>query len=214
MVRPQVARAIQRRDGARHQVGRDHRKRGADRQRQEQVLADPRDEHQREEHDHRRHRRHQHGHGDLLGAVAGGVERLLAHVKVPDRVLDVDDAVVDHAPRISASPPSVMMFRVWPVKYSPRNAARIDSGIDRATITVLRRLPRNSSTTSEARTAPRTAFEVEVAEGVADVLRLIEGDLDVDVLRDAAAAMQLGQERLDVVDDADGAGPARRSSGM
>ena len=57
-------------------------------------------------------------------------------------------------PSTKASPPSVMMLSVCPVRYRPKNAASTDSGIDNATIQVLRRLPRNSSTTSDASTAP------------------------------------------------------------
>ena len=71
-------------------------------------------------------------------------------------------------PIASASPPSVIRLMVWPVRNSPASPAKIDSGIDSETITVLRQLPRNTRIISETRidemiaswttfsTAPRT----------------------------------------------------------
>ena len=47
-------------------------------------------------------------------------------------------------PTARLRPPSVMMLSVWPVAASAMIAARIDSGIDTATMTVDRHDPRNS----------------------------------------------------------------------
>ena len=46
-------------------------------------------------------------------------------------------------PTASASPPSVMTLIVWPSARSASSAATTLSGIDAATISVLRQLPKN-----------------------------------------------------------------------
>ena len=47
-------------------------------------------------------------------------------------------------PMASARPPSVIRLIVWPVRNRPTMPAKIDSGIEAQTITVLRQLPRNT----------------------------------------------------------------------
>ena len=47
-------------------------------------------------------------------------------------------------PTARAMPPSVMMLSVWPSAHSTMIDTRIDSGIEMATISVLRHEPRNS----------------------------------------------------------------------
>ena len=47
-------------------------------------------------------------------------------------------------PTASDRPPSVITFRVWPRKWSIDKEKRIESGIETATISVLRQLPRNT----------------------------------------------------------------------
>ena len=47
-------------------------------------------------------------------------------------------------PTANAKPPNVMMLSVSPVKYMTHSDERIDSGIETATMMVLRQLPRNS----------------------------------------------------------------------
>ena len=47
-------------------------------------------------------------------------------------------------PTASASPPSVITLSEWPSANSSTIDDRIDSGIETATISVLRQLPRNS----------------------------------------------------------------------
>ena len=60
-------------------------------------------------------------------------------------------------PTESASPPSVMRLSVSPSAYSTRMEARIDSGMVRPMISVLRQLPRNSSTIAAVSAAARMA---------------------------------------------------------
>ncbi len=59
-------------------------------------------------------------------------------------------------PTASASASSVMMLSVKPMSHIPMNVPMIDVGIASAAISVLRKLPRNSSTTSDASSAPST----------------------------------------------------------
>ncbi len=59
-------------------------------------------------------------------------------------------------PTASASASSVMVFSVKPMSHMPMNVPMIDVGIASAAISVLRKLPRNSSTTSAASSAPST----------------------------------------------------------
>ena len=54
-------------------------------------------------------------------------------------------------PIASASPPSVIRLIVLPVRNSPMMPAKIDSGIEVETITVLRQLPRNTRISTETR---------------------------------------------------------------
>ncbi len=56
-------------------------------------------------------------------------------------------------PTDSASPPRVMAFRLWPSARSTSRAATTDSGMDTATIRVLRQLPRNSRIIAAVRQA-------------------------------------------------------------
>ena len=56
-------------------------------------------------------------------------------------------------PTARASPPSVMTLSVWPMTYSTLMDARMDSGIDVMTMSVLRHEPRNSRIISPVRQA-------------------------------------------------------------
>ena len=54
-------------------------------------------------------------------------------------------------PIASARPPSVIRLMLLPVRNNPMMPAKIDSGIEVATITVLRQLPRNTRISAETR---------------------------------------------------------------
>ena len=60
-------------------------------------------------------------------------------------------------PTASARPPSVMMLMVSPMKSSTISEARIDSGIETATIRVERQLPRKSRISAAVRPAAISA---------------------------------------------------------
>ena len=60
-------------------------------------------------------------------------------------------------PIASASPPSVMRLMVCPARNRPTTPAKIESGIEIATTTVLRQLPRNTRIISDTRIEERTA---------------------------------------------------------
>src|SRR5215510_12982468 len=60
-------------------------------------------------------------------------------------------------PTASASPPRVMTLSVWPMAPMTMREQRIDSGIDSATIRVLRQLPRNSKIIVAVRAAAMIA---------------------------------------------------------
>ncbi len=58
-------------------------------------------------------------------------------------------------PTASASASSVMVFSVNPISHISRNVPMIEVGMASAAMMVLRKFPRNSSTTSDARNDPR-----------------------------------------------------------
>jgi hypothetical protein len=58
-------------------------------------------------------------------------------------------------PTASASASKVIVFIVKPIHHMHMNVPTMEVGIATAAISVLRRLPRNNRTTSEARIAPR-----------------------------------------------------------
>jgi hypothetical protein len=68
-------------------------------------------------------------------------------------------------PTASASPPSVMTFRVWPSAHSTIAENRIDSGIEITTVSVERQLPRNirimSAVSAAAISASRTTPSID-----------------------------------------------------
>ena len=58
-------------------------------------------------------------------------------------------------PTASARPPSVITLMVWPSKHKTISEVRIESGMERQTISVLRQLPRNSRIMSPVKAARR-----------------------------------------------------------
>ena len=74
-------------------------------------------------------------------------------------------------PTASASPPRVIMFKVWPVSHSPISADSTARGIEMAMMTVERQLPRNiriirlvrPAASVPSRTTPLTAALTLVA---------------------------------------------------
>ena len=60
-------------------------------------------------------------------------------------------------PIASASPPSVMMLMVSPLKLRPMIEVKIAKGIDVHTMITLRQLPRNTRIINETRTEERMA---------------------------------------------------------
>ena len=93
--RLEEAAAQHRRQAYRDQAG--HQDRDADRDRElvQQPADDPAHEQHRDEHRDQRDGHRDDGEGNLLRAVVGGAHRRLAHLHVPDDVLEHHDRVVD-----------------------------------------------------------------------------------------------------------------------
>ena len=65
-----------------------------------------------------------------------------------------DNVIVSKVPITSANPPSVMMFTLWPVKYSATRAAVSERGIANPTTSAALMLRRNRKIISPANPAP------------------------------------------------------------
>ena len=97
MRRLQEPRAEQRHDRHRDEVRREQRQHDGQRQRREQEAADAVEKRHREEDDRAGQRRRQHGQRHFVAALLGRDLRRLAHLQVPEDVLEHDDRVVDQA---------------------------------------------------------------------------------------------------------------------
>jgi hypothetical protein len=84
-----------RRQQARHQQREHHRGGRRPAELLEELAGDAGHEGDRHEHRRQRQRRGDHRRADLVGGVAGRVQRRLAHAQVAHDVLDLDDGVVD-----------------------------------------------------------------------------------------------------------------------
>ena len=85
-------------------------------------------------------------------------------------------------PTASARPPSVMMLIVCPAAHSATTAESSANGIVVTTISALRQSRRNSSTIRPVSSAPSSPSLTSPANGVRHVARLIELEVDLDVL--------------------------------
>ena len=76
-------------------------------------------------------------------------------------------------PTASARPPSVITLMVCPSRLRMQSEARIESGIEMQTISVLRQLPRNSRIISAGQAGGDQGFAHHALNGGADEDRLI-----------------------------------------
>ena len=109
-------------------------------------------EQHRDEHRRQRQRHRDDGEADLLRAVQGRLERRLAHLHVPDDVLEHDDGVVHHEARPTASGPSgTGCPGCSPGRTSTAKVPTIDIGSARLGMIVAERLRRNRKMTITTR---------------------------------------------------------------
>ncbi len=114
-------------------------------------------------------------------------------------------------PTASASPPKVMMLRVWPSADSRAMENRIASGIETTITRVERQLPRNNRIIRPVKRGGDDAFLDHAGNGGAHEDRLVGQRHDLERLRQGL--LQPGQQRLDVVHDVEGRGFAALEDG-
>ena len=102
-------------------------------------------------------------------------------------------------PTASASPPSVMMFSVWPRAQSATIATRIDSGMLIVTISVLRHEPRNSRISSPVSDAAISALDQHAVDRRLDEARLVVSSSIF--IPSGMAAWIVGSSRVHLVGD-------------
>ena len=153
-------------------------------------------ERDRQEHRHERQRGREHRQADLLGretAAGNGLHLLL--VDEAEDVLEHDDGVVDDDADRQREREQRDDVEREALDHISANVPMIEIGMAIAAMIVLRRLPRNSSTTSAARRAPRTrcSFTAStlvriVAELSRTTLQLVAGRAASSDLRHARRA--------------------------
>ena len=114
-------------------------------------------------------------------------------------------------PTARAIPPSVMVLSEWPSAHRTMIDVRIDSGIEVATISVLRHEPRNSRiirAVSPAAIAPSLSTPVD---GRPDEDRLVEQQLHLQFRRQLG--LDRGQGCAHALDHAQGRGPLALEDG-
>ncbi len=121
--------------------------------------------------------------------------RALAVREVAVDVLQHHDRVVDQpADRQREAAERHHVDRRAVRRYSPKAAARIDSGIDRKIANVDLKLPRKSRITSEASTAAERRLVLQALDRVTDVARLVEDGFELHAVR-AARRSSAGASR-------------------
>ena len=146
------------------------------------YLGRPVEEHHRDEHDADRQRRDERRPGDLHGPVEDRLPQRLAQAEVAVDVFDLHRRVVDQdADRQRQAAERHHVERVAQRDTASTIDDRIASGIDTATISVLRQLPRNSRIIA-AVSRPAMMLSVHHAfDGRRDEQRLIEQQVDLAV---------------------------------
>ena len=111
--------------------------------------------------------------------------------------------------KASASPPRIMVLMVLPLTFSTTNVARAESGIDKKTAVVARKLPRNIRIIRLVRNSPIKPSCSRGSNGFFHEGRLVEDDRCHQLLGDIE---QMADHVANAIHHFDGVGVARPAS--